>query len=473
MIAESTSLAQELAVSGGRAQASNSVRAGFMPVPLERVPVGAFDQLPVYIRVRGGGRNDETFTLYRGEGTPFTDADRTRLLDTGIALVYIRMNDQTQFRQQTESSIDELVKDPRLAVSQKSSIVYETGVELVNELLADPDLIHLSPRLDRVSRAITTLIMNDPSSFSHLFAAAHHDFYTSTHMVNVAAYLVPLAYELGYRSSEDLTRVCEAGLLHDIGKVYVPETVLNKPGRLSDEDWWLIQRHPELAFEHLREYDGVHEVVLAVAREHHERLDGSGYPHGLRADQMHPMSKMCAIVDAFDAMTALRPFKKRTLTVAEALEILKKEAPEKFDPEVLEAWIGLVNQASCELPDLGPAPAPNEVMVTEQKDRRRHARFRFNCPARLHLVEAAGDDWVEKRGIQVIGHNISRSGVGLLSRTPVSVGELVHLYLHARVWNREFLEGSVMRCRRYNDGWFEVGVELAEIAPYAVVPSSL
>lgn len=451
---------REHVASGGFSQSGISVRAGFIPVPLERIPADAFEGLELYLRISGETASKETFTLFRAADVAFADLDRDRLLRSGVTLVYIRMNDQARFREQCEACVDQVAADPRIAIDQKSSIVYEIGVELINELLGDPNLASLSPRLSRVSRAITTMVMNDPSSFSHLFAASQHDFYTSTHMVNVAAFMVPLAYELGYRSSEDLTRVCEAGLLHDIGKVYVPEVVLNKPGRLSDEDWWLIQRHPELAYEHLREYDGISEVVLRVAREHHERLDGSGYPHGLRGDDMHPMSKICAIVDAFDAMTALRPFKKRALSVGEAIKILKQEARAKVDSEVLEAWIGLLDRAVADRPDVIQASGDAKPV-----NRRRHQRFRFNCPARLHVVDSADDHWHERAAIQVVAHSISRSGLGVLSRTPLRIGDLAHVYLHARSWNRDFLEAHVLRCRRFNDGWYEIGMELTGVAP--------
>jgi hypothetical protein len=83
-----------------------------------------------------------------------------------------------------------------VAISVKSEIVYETAVELVNELLSEPDLAGKSPRLEKVSRAVTTLVLNDPTAFSHLFAASHHDFYTATHMVNVATWMVPLCHGL-------------------------------------------------------------------------------------------------------------------------------------------------------------------------------------------------------------------------------------------------------------------------------------
>ena len=107
----------------------------------------------------------------------------------------------------------------------------------MNEVLSDPDLQKYSAQIQGVSRAVTTLVLNDAQAFGHLFAAAHHDFYTATHMVNVATWMVPVSHALGYRDHDELCRICQAGLLHDLGKVRIPAEVLNKPEPLSEEDW--------------------------------------------------------------------------------------------------------------------------------------------------------------------------------------------------------------------------------------------
>jgi HD-GYP domain-containing protein (c-di-GMP phosphodiesterase class II) len=129
------------------------------------------------------------------------------------------------------------VDDPSLSISVKSEIVYETSVELVNELLSEPELLAKSPRLENVSRATTMLVLNDPSAFSHLFAASHHDFYTATHMVNVATWMVPLAHAMGHRDTNELNTICQAGILHDVGKIYIPTETLNRKGKLSDAEF--------------------------------------------------------------------------------------------------------------------------------------------------------------------------------------------------------------------------------------------
>jgi len=276
---------QSLLQTGGFGKSTNSARAGFLPVALENVPLDALAGIGVYIRVntprQGEATEADCFRLYCTENVAFHEVHRRRLIENGVRFVYVRMVDQSRFRQQTEALLSKLAGDGAEAISARASIVYETSIELVNELLAEPDLLVKSPRLEQVSRSISTLVLNNPSAFSHLFAASHHDFYTATHMVNVATWMVPLAFEMGHKDPDELNQVCQAGLLHDMGKTVIPEAVLNKPGKLSDEEWALIKRHPEAGCEYLARFDKISPLIMHVTREHHERMDGSGYPAGL------------------------------------------------------------------------------------------------------------------------------------------------------------------------------------------------
>lgn len=269
----------DCARSGSLARPVNAGKVGFLPVPLSQVPAGALTGVDVFVRdTHDNARGAEQFKLLRAASAAFVESDRVALLQAGTELVYIRMSDQDRFRTQLDAEVQVAAADPRLAIPAKATIIYETGVELINGLLGDPDLEQIADRVRVLSRSIATVVLNDPAAFSHLFTASHHDFYTATHLVNVATYMVPLAYALGYRAADELNLICQAGLLHDIGKLYVPENVLNKPGQLSEEDWWLLERHPEMGYNHLRSYTGIDGAIARVAYEHHERLDGSGYP---------------------------------------------------------------------------------------------------------------------------------------------------------------------------------------------------
>jgi HD-GYP domain-containing protein (c-di-GMP phosphodiesterase class II) len=448
---------QDLVLSGGFGTSTNSARSGFLPVCLARLPLQAIEGIDIYLRNTRGAEGKESFTLFCAQTISFNEEHRKRLSDAGVKFIYIAMAQQAKFREQTEARLLEVVDDPSTAVSIKSEIMYETSVELVNELLSEPDLAAKSPRLEKISRAVTTLVLNDPTAFSHLFAASHHDFYTATHMVNVATWMVPLAYAMGHHDPEELGQICQAGMLHDIGKMYIPAEILNKKEKLTDAEWKQIQTHPQLGCDHLAKYDHIRPLVHTITLEHHERMDGSGYPRGIKGSEMHPISRLCAVVDSFDAMTAFRPFKHRTMSVAEAMKNIMDETPRKYDPAVVEAWVGLVKAAETLV------AGDSDGASCDVRGRREFERFRINCPARLHVMEQTGEEWKERPGLQMVAHNISRSGLGLMSQAPVKPGEHNRIYLLGAGSQNRTREGIAVRCREYRDGWFEIGIKCAPL----------
>lgn len=458
--AKPAAIEREAERSGGHFRSGASARAGFIPIALDCVPVSALQGIPVYIRVRperalADRAPGDAFRLYCGQDVPFTEARLRRLVQNRLKFLYIKISDHERFRTQAEASLEAIATDPEIAASAKSAMIYETSVELINELLTDTDLAGKTPRLEQVARSVTTLVMKNDDSFSHLFAASHHDFYTATHMVNVGTWMVSLAYAMGTRDPEELEVICQAGMLHDMGKLSVPSEILNKKGRLSEHDWAVLKNHPVAGCEYLARYQHIHPLVLTVTRQHHERLDGSGYPDALRGDQIHPMARLCAVVDSFDAMTAFRPFKHRTFTVAQALELLRAEAPARYDQDVIDAWITLVGDSEL------PIAAPPEPAA---RNRRSSDRADVNCKARVHRLVRGRSSFREQPGLAVIAHSISGSGLGFLSQYPIQPGEFVRIYLDSPEWRARPLTGQTVRCRSHSDCWHEIGVAFCDPA---------
>lgn len=132
---------------------------------------------------------------------------------------------------------------------------------------------------------------------------------TYVHSLAVSALMMRLARLLDY--DENATReLGVAGLLHDVGKLMIPNAVLNKNGRLDTDEKRLVRNHPELGYRLLKEQANVSEMVLDVCRHHHEALDGSGYPLGLKSDQLSPEIRLSTVCDVFEALTSTRPYKR-------------------------------------------------------------------------------------------------------------------------------------------------------------------
>jgi len=164
------------------------------------------------------------------------------------------------------------------------------------------------------------------------------DAYTRNHSRNVARFSVALGRELKL-SNEELMNIKYGSLLHDVGKIGVPETVLNKKERLDKQEFDMIKAHPLIGSKILTPIDFLGEA-LDIVRYHHERIDGTGYPEGLKGENIPFEARMVCIADAWDAMTSDRAYRK-ALTVKEALQELQEGAGTQFDPWMVEKFIAI------------------------------------------------------------------------------------------------------------------------------------
>ena len=165
------------------------------------------------------------------------------------------------------------------------------------------------------------------------------DPYTCGHSDRVARITVRLAKELGH-STEDLSTMYMAGLLHDIGKIGIDDNVLRKPGRLTNAEFEHIKLHPELGCHILADIKEFEKVLPAV-RHHHEQWDGRGYPHGLAGTAIPGIARIVAVADAFDAMTSDRPYRKG-MDEARVNQIFRDGAGGQWDAEVLNAYFAAI-----------------------------------------------------------------------------------------------------------------------------------
>ncbi len=205
------------------------------------------------------------------------------------------------------------------AVAARRILGEATGI--VEELLLD---VRLGKQVELAKTGplvmdIYASVLRNPGALISLCRIKEADTYTFKHSISICALLVSFTHALGM----DSATVQEAGLgglLHDIGKMKVPGEILNKPGRLTDEEFTIMKSHAVLSRDLLTGVAGISEVVIQIVGEHHERMDGSGYPRGITGGAISQVGRMTAVVDVYDALTSNRVYRKGS----EPSAVLKK-----------------------------------------------------------------------------------------------------------------------------------------------------
>jgi HD superfamily phosphohydrolase YqeK len=174
------------------------------------------------------------------------------------------------------------------------------------------------------------------------------DFYTRGHSDRVSRGSVMIAREIGMRG-ERVEAIRYAGMLHDVGKLGVPTKVLQKTGKLTEEEYAAIQLHPMRGLDIVREI-GFLDEALAGIMHHHERIDGRGYPMGLAGDEIPEFARVLAVADAFDSMTSTRSY-RGARTVDEAIKELRKWSGTQFDPAFVEAFVAALKREGWQRPE--------------------------------------------------------------------------------------------------------------------------
>lgn len=262
---------------------------------------------------------------------------------------------------------------PRVALKEerdKAQKVYGEARGLVNDVLNNAKLgkaIDVAP-VEELAEDINNSILNNPNALQCLSQIREKDKYLLEHSVNVGILMSIFATYMGL-DKKTVKELTTGGLLHDIGKIRVPSEVLNKPGKLTDDEWVEMKRHVVYGSAVLEKSEGISDIAKSICALHHEKLDGSGYPLGLTGDDINLYGRMAAVVDVYDAVTASRvyhdgmsPFKAMKLLLSLANTHLDQTLVYSFIRcmsvypvgtvvELSNGRLGVVVESNIEMPD--------------------------------------------------------------------------------------------------------------------------
>jgi putative nucleotidyltransferase with HDIG domain len=201
--------------------------------------------------------------------------------------------------------------------------------------------LYTTDAVERVTSAIS------PSIKAFMIATEKKDLYTAGHNLRVTLYALKLAEEMGLRPDRQRA-LAQGTIIHDVGKIEVPDAVLNKPGKLTDEERAIIELHPVKGYEMCREL-GFMKDELEIIRGHHERWDGRGYPDRLEGERIPLLARIVAVADVYDALTSHRAYRK-AMTHETAMAILTEQRGSHFDPACIDAWVRLCERERASFP---------------------------------------------------------------------------------------------------------------------------
>jgi putative two-component system response regulator len=162
---------------------------------------------------------------------------------------------------------------------------------------------------------------------------------TEGHSRRVTQLTEKLAKALGM-TKEGIMHLRRGALLHDMGKIGIPDSILHKPDKLTDEEWVIMRKHPQLAYDMLHSVEYLH-PALEIPLNHHEKWDGTGYPRGLRGEEIPLSARLFAVVDAWDALTSDRPY-RQAWSEEEALNYIREQSGKHFEPQVVELFFKII-----------------------------------------------------------------------------------------------------------------------------------
>lgn len=461
------------AATAEKAEASASA---FFPIPMDCLDESTL-AMDLFIK-HGSSR---TPTLYRNKGLEFTKDDLGRLREQRVEYVYIPMEQHRVYRQYLASRLEKTFRDPGKQKQERARVIRAASTKMIEDVFAFPGAAGPVEAVAEISKQFAAWSEDDPQGFSYLLDMSSHDYYTTTHMVNVGAGCGLLVRELRPRDNAMIALAVQGGMLHDIGKRGVPDEVLNKEDKLTPEEWEQIRRHPLAGYDELKENPALPAQMLEMVRDHHERLDGGGYPAGLAGDQIGFLARVCAVVDVFDAITAARSY-RGPIPPQNALDLMRKDVGAQFDRDVFDAWGALIERFIAddpkralpraaeepgvsldELQPTGPGAGAGDESEYSPENRRVHRRFPARLPISAYFVHQGKHCGVKVgERFSAVTTDLSRGGMRVLTPWPMSVNDVLVTEMAGKDGVKVTRKAKVVRVRKGGDGGWLAGMKFVK-----------
>ncbi len=306
----------------------------YLPVSLKSLRTDTIIGFDVYMptQITGGNR----YILYCKNDDIFEGEQKELLIKKNVYRLFIRKTDERKYLEYLKSNFQDIISDARIPPDEKAEVVYSATTSLVKELFQDPTPCNIE-KAREFAYSLVDYIITEHSVADCLLKIAIHEYYTYTHAVNVAAVGTLFAKKMGLEV-DDLKHFCSGILLHDIGKTRISTDIINKKGKLTEDEFKKIKDHPDLGVAILKESGNIFKGEYITTIQHHENYDGTGYPYGLGKEEIHLCGKIARIIDVYDALTTHRSYAKAIRPFAALME-MKENMLNCFDEELFKEFI--------------------------------------------------------------------------------------------------------------------------------------
>lgn len=286
---------------------------------------------------------DQAPVLYRESNLPVTEDVLRRLEANRVDTLYVDFRQRAAYRRYLEGNIRTILADEALPVEEKSEILYTSLQGMVADVMEDPASKGSVRRTREIVVSSLHFLRGERRAFASLVRTAALDYTIYTHSVNVMVYSLALATRVRLGDHALIQQFGIGALLHDIGLSQLDPAVVQARDRLTPDQRELYTLHPLLGWRLLQDQGGVGQVGLEAVRNHHERLDGTGYPDAKRGSQVSEPARIAAIADTFDQLTTYSADRDALNSFA-ALKAMDTEIAAGLDREMLHAFIELMGR---------------------------------------------------------------------------------------------------------------------------------
>lgn len=259
-----------------------------------------------------------------------------------IENLYISEEEEAQYEAYKQQHLQTIAKSSDIPIDEKAVIVYEQASRVIDTMFHNPEALENVQNAQPVVNSFIDIILHDKSAVESLLKITAHDYYTHTHSINVSIYTLSLGAFLGI-DGEELEALGMAAILHDLGKSKVDYAIINKNGKLSDEEFDEMKKHPGSGHGIALKLGITDERVLSGIRHHHEKISGGGYPDNLKDGAISKFARIIGVCDVFDALTTKRSYKD-PMSSFEALKLMKETMSEHLDMHMIHEFIRMLHK---------------------------------------------------------------------------------------------------------------------------------